>query len=46
MPASERDEGFLNSGMSFGDCEFIKETEDDFTNEEKDFYIKVNDLIQ
>ena len=46
MPAYEREDGFLDSGMSFGDCEFVKEAEDDFTKEEKDFYIKVNDLIQ
>jgi hypothetical protein len=46
MPAYEREEGFLDSGMSFGDCEFVKEAEDDFTKEEKDFFLKVNDLIQ
>ena len=46
MPAYEREEGFLDSGMSFGDCEFVKESEDDFTKEEKDFFLKVNDLIQ
>jgi len=46
MPAYEREEGFLDCGMSFGDCEYVKEAEDDFTEEEKDFYSKVNDLIQ
>ncbi len=45
-PFYEREEGFLDSGMSFGDSEFVKESKDDFTEEEKDFYIKVNDMIQ
>lgn len=45
-PNYEREEGFLDSAMGFGDSEFVNESKDDFTAEEKDFYIKVNDLIQ
>jgi hypothetical protein len=46
MPAYEREEGFLDLGMSFGDFEFVKNAQDDCKEEEKDFFNKVNDLIQ